>query len=155
MPTRRQPRITPEIEAVTRELLGPDLLDGREESKWKRGSSGNPKGRPVEPDNLTDMLIHRLGKSGMKRLADHFIELALTGGGSVSLQATMAIYDRIEGKPRQAPPPQGDSEPLIAKLLRGLIDDNHALTGHVIRTANAVEAPRPYIEAEARSLDSE
>ena len=136
------------------ELLGPAFIEGREETKWRRGVSGNPKGRPVAPDNLTDMLIFVLGKAGMKQLAHHLVyDLALNGNGAVSLQATMAIYDRIEGKPRQAPPPNGDDEPLIAKLLRGLID-NADPTPHRLSAA-ALESARPYIEAETRTLDSE
>lgn len=125
------PQLTDEDLREAAEYFGPDILDGRyNETRWLPGESGNPRGRPIEPDGLTEMLMYRLRKAGAKALADKLIGIALNGTGATQLAAIQYIYDRIEGKPRQAVLTQSSEEPVIVKLLRGLVDDKAALEGH-------------------------
>lgn len=120
------PELTPEDLEEARgyfvELVDTNVADTR----FKPGESGNKMGRPKEPDNLVDMLTLRLGKAGSKKLADTLIALATE---HKSLDAIKYIYDRIEGRPRQAVLQQSEEEPILVRLLRGLVDDRTALEG--------------------------
>ena len=53
-----------------------------------------------EDASLDEVLAVRLGKKGAVKLADSLIGLAT--GPKPTLQAIQYIYDRLEGKPRQA-----------------------------------------------------
>ena len=105
------------------------------ETRWKPGVSGNPAGRPPAPDDatLTDWLIHVLGKVGAKALAEELIGIAKSPGVSpTKLAAIQYIYDRIEGKPRQAITSSGGTENPLVAVLRRITDDSKALEGHVV-----------------------
>lgn len=152
MSTRKRKQLTPTEEADAKEYFGTEVLADRlpEDTRWQRGKSGNLKGRPKEPEGLTDMLMWRLGRTGSKQIADVLIGLAKRG----NLQAIQYIYDRIEGKPRQSVLQQGAEEPEIVKLLRQLADDTSALEGHDIpaRLPAASNESFAIIEAEVREV---
>lgn len=129
-------KLDDEAQASALDYFGESILEGRmpDDTRWQKGASGNPRGRPVEPDGLTDMLMYRLRKSGAKALADTLISIAMTSSGNVQLAAIQYIYDRIEGKPRQAILNTNVGEPLLISLMRKLHDDQTALEGrNVVR----------------------
>ena len=104
-------------------------------SRWAKGSSGNPAGRPKEPDDatLTEWLVHTLGKHGAKDLAVELISLAKTPGSSpTKLAAIQYIYNRIEGMPRQSVASSRPEEHPLVTIFRRITDDTKALEGHVI-----------------------
>ena len=126
--------LTEDDERVIRRMLGEEVMLGVE-TRWKPGVSGNPAGRPAEPDEatLTEWLIHVLGKTGAKSLAQELIGIAKSPGVSpTKLAAIQYIYDRIEGKPRQAITTTGGAENPLVTVLRRITDDRKALEGHVV-----------------------
>jgi len=46
---------------------------------YKKGDCGNPKGRPVTPDSIKEIIEKRLGKQGRLIVADHLIDLCKAG----------------------------------------------------------------------------
>lgn len=119
MPARKKvPELTPAVVEEALEHFGEAVYDEWEEdytekrrtnadlgkeTRWGKGVSGNPGGRPGQPDNLTDTLAWLLGKAGAKKLAQALIDMAIgEEGGKPNLQALVYIFDRLEGKPRQA-----------------------------------------------------
>lgn len=138
------------------DYFGEEIFEERfpEDTRWQRGESGNPKGRPVEPDNLVDMLAYRLTKTQRKKLADKLIELALEKG---NLAAITYIYDRIEGKPRQAVLNRVEVESPLVTLLRAMTTDDRAKEGHRV-SGRATRHPAlptgPVVEAEVREIPS-
>lgn len=150
MASRRPKRLTPADEDAAQDYFATDVLEGRREgdTRWERGRSGNPRGRPTQPITLTDTLLWRLGRSGAREIADKLIELAQAG----NLQAIQYIYDRIEGKPRQQVAHSNDSEPPIVRVLRQLATDTAALEGHNVSGARQLPAS---VDAETvREADS-
>ena len=149
--TARRKKLTQADESAALDYFTDEVLDGRREgdTRWRRGESGNPRGRPIQPITLTDTLLWRLGRSGARDLADKLIELAKAG----NLQAIQYIYDRIEGKPRQQLTHTDESEPAIVKVLRKLATDQTALDGH--RFDGVKQLPEPSLETEVRTTPSD
>lgn len=151
----RKTKITQRAAKDAEEYFGEDIFEERfpEDTRWQRGVSGNPKGRPVEPEELVDMLAYRLTKGLRKQLADKLIEMALKG----NLNAITYIYDRIEGKPRQAVLNRVEVESPLVSLLRAMTTDEHAKQGHRVsgRPARGPALPAgPVVEAEVREIPS-
>ena len=124
---------------------------------WKPGVSGNPRGRPPEPEgDLVEVLLWKLGKSGPRMLAETLIGIANNelweDSESVSqddegnptrsrqrtrtyvsvkdrLAAATYIYDRIVGRPRQAVAIKNEGDDPIVTLLRQITSDARALNG--------------------------
>ena len=127
----------------------------------------NPKGRDADiltiPDNATldDVLVSRLGKKGAVRLADALIGLA-TGSKPV-LQAIQYIYDRLEGKPRQAVVDTKDATPAFVEAMREFYaheeQQSSQQPARSLEPTKAIGLPAPnsesYIEAELREILSE
>ena len=67
--------------------------DGRQ---WKKGQSGNPKGRP--PDLIKTMLKAVGDEKGLREIADAIMKKALKG----DVKAAEFVYDRLYGKPKQS-----------------------------------------------------
>lgn len=71
---------------------------------WKKGQSGNPKGRPPIMFSLTDELRYVLGeKAPNGRTYKIEVAWALVNaamGGDV--KAMTYIFDRVDGRPKQA-----------------------------------------------------
>lgn len=72
---------------------------------WKKGQSGNPKGRPRKGKTMTEELTALLDKtvwpfrkSGRQLIALRLFYLGLIG----DIQAIKYICDRLDGKPAQA-----------------------------------------------------
>lgn len=65
------------------------------DTKWKPGQSGNPNGRPPKEQSLTDILR---SKVDAEEMAELMIGLAREG----DLAAIKAVYDRVDGKPRES-----------------------------------------------------
>ena len=130
----KQRELTEDDERAVRRMLGEEVMLGVE-TRWKPGVSGNPAGRPTEPDDatLTEWLIHVLGKAGAKSLAQELIGIAKSPGVSpTKLAAIQYIYDRIEGKPRQSVSTNDNSEHPLLSIIRKVTDDSKALEGRVL-----------------------
>jgi len=88
-------------------------------TSFKKGRSGNPKGRPSSAKGLSDrlrMLLHRKNKDG-KRNDEAFIEKALELALAGNPVAFREIWERIEGKVPQAL--EGTDKPIAIKLVVG------------------------------------
>jgi uncharacterized protein DUF5681 len=73
------------------------------ESRWKKGVSGNPRGRPKKQDSLTNLLREEIGKicpaDREKRTWKHLIvratlQLAMKGNAT----ALKEVWERLDGK---------------------------------------------------------
>lgn len=109
-------------------------------TRFQPGVSGNPAGPPPAPDDatLTEWLIHVLGKKGAKELAVELIAIAKSPGVSpTKLSAIQYIYDRIEGKPRQATTVSTNEEHPLVTIFRKITDDSKALEGHIVPALSA------------------
>lgn len=139
-------------EEVERDVLRA-FQEASVDTRWRPGQSGNPAGRPKEPDDatLTEWLIHVLGKKGAKELAENLIAIAKSPGVSpTKLAAIQYIYDRIEGKPRQAVHTTSHDEHPLITVIRKVADDNKALEGRRVPSLPA----RAIYEALDREGDS-
>lgn len=124
--------LTPDAANDIMEVLMDDFDDAAADTKWRRGQSGNPHGRPPAPDDLDDLLVYALGKTKARFLVDELINLALNGDGHVKMRAIEYIFDRIKGKPRQSIEPLSADEPVFLAVLRKLVDDKTALEGRTL-----------------------
>lgn len=83
----------------------------KKDTKFKKGKSGNPKGRPKKENSLTDILRSKMddkteitikGKKCIlpvgEAIAEKLIQKTLNG----NLKAIELIVNRLEGKPLQA-----------------------------------------------------
>lgn len=80
---------------------------------WKKGESGNPKGRPPKILSVTSLVKEELekidpttGKNKAQLLAETIVDQSITG----NVKAFKELLDRVEGKVPQAIKHQGDSE---------------------------------------------
>ena len=70
---------------------------------WKKGQSGNPKGRPRHDKCITDLLklkgdeIKKDGRTKLQAVIETLYARAQEG----DLKAIDMIFDRVEGKPAQ------------------------------------------------------
>ena len=72
---------------------------GLKAHQWKKGQSGNPKGRPPNPISLTALLNAKL--AAHPELADALIDALVTLGRTRNLsqlQAIKEVWDRVDGK---------------------------------------------------------
>jgi Family of unknown function (DUF5681) len=87
-------------------------------TSWKKGQSGNPRGRPRRGSCLADLLrreLERTGPAGVthkEALVNALVETACEG----DLRAIDMIFDRVEGRPKQR---QEVSGPEAGPLLLG------------------------------------
>lgn len=79
-----------------------DKIDPVRKYQWKKGQSGNPKGRPKKLPDLKELLINVLGdtkegKSAMEAVLMAIRAKALKG----DTRAAELLLDRAYGKPKQ------------------------------------------------------
>ena len=63
-------------------------------TSWKEGQSGNPKGRPLKDQTLTDALRRHIDPDEIALILKEMVE-------AKDLAAVKYAYDRIDGTPRQ------------------------------------------------------
>ena len=73
-------------------------------TKFKKGQSGNPSGRPKESISLKQMLIRRLKMKGEdgKLIGESILDVGIQRALSGSENMIKDIQDRVDGKPAQA-----------------------------------------------------
>lgn len=91
---------------------------------FKKGRSGNPKGRPKKGKALTDVLRRVLaepvtdGKTKAEELADTLWKMAKAG----DLDAVKYIYDRLDGKPTETQEVSGPGgKPLELQVVERIV----------------------------------
>ena len=137
-------RLSPAVEQEAEQFFGKELFTLGGDTRYQHGKSGNPTGRPPEPDGLTDMLAYQLKKADRRTLARILINMAKRG----DLKAIMYIYDRIDGRPRQSVENKtADDDPLLELWRQVYADDSKALAGAAVRAI-----PGPVLEAEVREV---
>lgn len=135
-------------------VIGTPFKKGRPPTKGTTGMLGIT-GRKAIPDDatLSEALKITLGKNGKAEIARALIGLA-KGGDKVSpavqLNAIVAIYERVEGKPRQVQVNTHEKEdPLFELLQKALADDTDT------KKLPAGQPVDDFIDAEVREVDSE
>ena len=104
------------------------FIEAGKATRLQKGQSGRSKvdKTPLaldKPDNtLTGALASELGVEGARKLAKSLIGLAT--GPKPNLNAIIYIYDRLEGKPRQAEPEREHREEPLVVVLQGILGDN-------------------------------
>jgi hypothetical protein len=157
MPPRKKKTLTHAEASDAREYFEEEVFEENagntdpvlgEATRWKKGRSPNPMGRPKAPDDLDELLLFTLRQKGRHRaLAEKLVQIAVTG----NLDAIKYIYDRAKGRPRQAVITSHDEEDPLVRMMRQVIDDNRALEGRSIPVLQS----GPIIEAEVRAYPSE
>ena|SRR3989304_4917820 len=93
-----------------------------EESKFKKGQSGNPKGRPKGTRSLSDYLKATDIENALKVLRSHLKRN--------SLKAAMYVTDQAFGKPMQRHQIGGEGGgPLIAKVQVVIVNEHRKHEG--------------------------
>ena len=127
-----------------------------EETRWQPGESGNLAGRPAAPqsDDFDELLRWVMGHKNALALAKRMNSIALgkEAGVPYNVQTDMAKYivDRLKGRPRQAVLHQQEEEPVIVRILRGLVDDRHLPEGRQLPAGRALPEANARDEAEIR-----
>ncbi len=82
----------------------PDIVEIGKATRWKKGESGNPAGRPALGQCITDQIRKELdkqavtGKSNIELIAKAIIELAKNPDKRGFVPAIKELLDRIEGR---------------------------------------------------------
>ena len=79
---------------------------------FKKGISGNPKGRPVGTLSLVDILREKLGKISPgcdNTVADEVVDSYIAEAFKKS-ELKKDMFDRIDGKPKQSPEDPGSKD---------------------------------------------
>lgn len=107
-------------------------------TRFKKGQSGNPKGRP-KSTLLSDELRRRLaevcpddpeGRTWAEAIADTLIKRAIAG----DVKAAKEICDRTEGKARPAVPLSYTEKEKLRIAVRGIMDESGCTREEAIRT---------------------
>jgi len=99
-------------------------------SGWKKGQSGNPKGRPKKGQTMTDLLETELSKKGLggntsftarQAVVQKLLRLATDEAveASTRLAAIKYIFDRLDGRPEVTQKITADDAPQVV-----IIHDN-------------------------------
>ena len=108
------------------------------ETRWKKGTSGNPRGRPKKQDSLTKMLREEFGKicpadRQGRTWQELFILATMQLGMKGKTMAFNAIWERLEGKVSIAEKAQADARlcgrQTKRKLSRETINEIRAIYG--------------------------
>lgn len=93
---------------------------------FKKGQSGNPKGRPKNTKTFTEVLRQEadelLKDQGITKY-EALAKVLFSKAGKGDLKAIDMIMDRIDGKPRQAVELSGDeNKPVVSEVRRVIVD---------------------------------
>ena len=126
-----------------------------EKFRWKKGQSGNPKGRPLKALCLTDRLNKRLMEpcppkiaaelfpDGSNKLwADVVTEATLRQGVSGKPIQLMMIWDRVDGKVKEQLHVTGNTGGLSIESLRLVWQDKEVRVAAELITRKLVETGR-------------
>lgn len=80
------------------------------------------------PDKLVDVLMQQLRPTLRTELAKRLIAIALGENDRMALDAIREIYDRVEGRARQATIAETQSNVIIVNTLKELFKDDKLLT---------------------------
>ena len=104
-----------------------DVKDGKNKGhRWKKGESGNPKGRPRNGQTMTELLKAMAGvvpdtitKGGKQETrayreiaSQRMWQIACFGQPGEAIKAYCAIRDSLEGKPKEAIEVSGGERPV-------------------------------------------
>ena len=99
-----------------------------EHSRFKKGKSGNPRGRPKKLPELDKLLADVLGEPNADGIeAAKIVLMALRKkAASGDVRAAEALLDRAYGKPKQSIDHTSDDKPLIPSRIEWVVVDPKA-----------------------------
>jgi len=117
-------------------------------AQWKKGQSGNPKGRP-KSITLSEAYRRELAKvdptdEHKRTFAEILAEQAVVKAKTGDVQALREIADRTEGKARQTITLTGERREQIERAIDRMVE-RAAADGHVLTREDAVAALAAYI----------
>ena len=87
---------------------------GRTSTTWRKGQSGNPRGRPRWGESIAEALRAAGTSERRRKLAERAWELALQG----DIRHMEFISDRLDGKPAQRQILEGGERPILVARKR-------------------------------------
>lgn len=90
VPKKRKYKMTPEAKVKRKNA------EQLKEHQWKKGQSGNPKGRPINPLSLTALLNKKLSENPED--AEAIVNALIALGKGRDMRAIEMSFERIDGK---------------------------------------------------------
>lgn len=96
---------------------------------WKPGQSGNPAGRPPNPDSITNLMRvagDMVGKDGRLR-KEALVEKLWHRAEEGDFRVAEYIIDRLEGRPRERQEVTGPDSGLLVIIRNASGDNGHGV----------------------------